>query len=198
MIRILLVAILFAFPASASENEVVQQVEEYLNGLSSFEADFEQSNAQGESGSGRFYLKKPGKFRWEYETGQPILIISDGKQLIYYDKQLKEATYVPAKHTLAGFLAREKISLSGDVKLVEATETDSSMKVVVTQKAKPEEGSLALTFTKNPMQLSGMVVTEQSGQRNVVDFKNPVFDGKVDDKKFVFRNPKFFKEIGDR
>ena len=147
----LIIAILIPTFSFAGQVEVASSVEKYLNGLASLTADFSQSDSEGNLSGGKFYLKRPGKFKWEYDKRQPLLIVSDGKQLVYYDKTLKEVTYASTKDTLANFLSKPVIKFSGDVKLISATRTKNLVTVVVTQKSKPEEGKLRMYFAANPM-----------------------------------------------
>jgi len=71
-------------------------VEKYLNGLASWTADFEQTIDDGHgnvlrSAAGRLYLQKPGKFRWDYSLPSEQLVLADGKQIWFYDKDLAQA-----------------------------------------------------------------------------------------------------------
>ena len=43
------------------------------------------------SAAGRLYLQKPGKFRWDYSEPSEQLILADGKQIWFYDKDLQQA-----------------------------------------------------------------------------------------------------------
>src|SRR5271168_96766 len=71
-------------------------VEKYLNGLASWSADFEQTIDDGRgnvlrSAAGRLYLQRPGKFRWDYSQPSEQLVLADGKQIWFYDKDLAQA-----------------------------------------------------------------------------------------------------------
>jgi outer membrane lipoprotein carrier protein len=72
-------------------------VQRYFQGLESLEADFVQQvfdeNARLlEESSGRMYMRKPGKFRWDYQEPTDQLIVADGKRLWLYDKELEQVT----------------------------------------------------------------------------------------------------------
>ena len=43
------------------------------------------------SAAGKLYLQKPGKFRWDYSQPSEQLILADGKQIWFYDKDLQQA-----------------------------------------------------------------------------------------------------------
>jgi outer membrane lipoprotein carrier protein len=72
------------------------EVEKYLNGLATWSADFSQTIDDGHgkvvrSAAGKLSLQKPGKFRWDYSQPSEQLILADGKQIWFYDKDLQQA-----------------------------------------------------------------------------------------------------------
>jgi outer membrane lipoprotein carrier protein len=52
------------------------------------EADSEHSQVS----EGRFYLHRPQRFRWDYTTPVPQLVVADGEHLWLYDPDLEQAT----------------------------------------------------------------------------------------------------------
>lgn len=90
---IFLATLLGAATVSASP---ATDVEKYLSGLASWSADFEQTIDDGHghvlrSAAGRLYLQRPGKFRWDYSQPSEQLVLADGKQIWFYDKDLAQA-----------------------------------------------------------------------------------------------------------
>jgi outer membrane lipoprotein carrier protein len=80
-------------------------VEKYLNGLATWSADFAQTIDDGHgkvtrSAAGKLYLQKPGKFRWDYAQPSEQLILADGKQIWFYDKDLQQANVRPMDASL--------------------------------------------------------------------------------------------------
>jgi outer membrane lipoprotein carrier protein len=72
------------------------EVDKYLTGLATWSADFTQTIDDGHgqvlrSAAGKIYLQKPGKFRWDYSQPSEQLILADGKQIWFYDKDLQQA-----------------------------------------------------------------------------------------------------------
>ena len=99
----LLAALFGAAPLSASP---ATDVEKYLNGLASWSADFEQTIDDGHgnvlrSAAGRLYLQRPGKFRWDYSQPSEQLVLADGKQIWFYDKDLAQANVRDMDSSLA-------------------------------------------------------------------------------------------------
>jgi outer membrane lipoprotein carrier protein len=113
---ILLAALLGPPPVSASP---ASEVEKYLSGLASWSADFTQTIDDGHgnvmrSAAGRLYLQRPGKFRWDYSEPSEQLVLADGKQIWFYDKDLAQANVRDMDTSLASTPA-SLLSGSGSV-----------------------------------------------------------------------------------
>jgi len=72
-------------------------LERFFNNVRTYQADFTQvvMDAEGNSiqeSSGRFWIKRPGKFRWDYKKPFTQKIIGDGKKVWIYDPELKQVT----------------------------------------------------------------------------------------------------------
>ena len=94
-----------ARPAAAA-GDPAAKVERYLAGLSTWSADFSQAITDDNgkllrSATGHLYLQRPGKFRWDYATPAEQLVLADGKQLWFYDKDLGQANVRPMDASLA-------------------------------------------------------------------------------------------------
>jgi len=100
--RTLLVLAILAFAPSLHAGPdavgVAQGLQGWLDGTRSLERDFEQSLASGALGagleeSGRFYLERPGKMRWDYHSPErkvAIVIGSATRLWIEDDAQMWE------------------------------------------------------------------------------------------------------------
>ncbi len=75
-------------------------ISKFFQGLESFSADFSQVVKQeGEvvqQSTGTVQLKKPLKFRWDYQSPEKMQLISDGKKFYHYDIDLAQVTVKPA------------------------------------------------------------------------------------------------------
>jgi outer membrane lipoprotein carrier protein len=92
------------------------EVEGYLNGLATWSADFTQTIDDGHgkimrTAAGKLYLQKPGRFRWDYSQPSEQLILADGKQIWFYDKDLGQANVRDMDASLANTPA---VLLSGN------------------------------------------------------------------------------------
>lgn len=178
--------------SDAERAEQIEKVEKYLSGITSIVADFNQISADNTKTGGKFFLKRPGKMRWQYNPPTPVLLISNGKTVTYYDAGLDQVSYVDVDSTLASFIAKKDIRLDSDsiqLKDLSVLE-DGTISVTVVQKKKPDEGSLTIDFSDKPMQIKGMTTVDAAGNKTIVVFNNLQFGPVLDDKLFVFDDPR--------
>ncbi|MBM3618369.1 MAG: outer membrane lipoprotein carrier protein LolA [Alphaproteobacteria bacterium] len=171
---------------NAEEKASVTRVEKYLSGLTTILADFVQIAPDGSLVSGKFYLQRPGKMRWQYEPPTPILMVADGRHLIFYDYELDQTSYIPLQDTLAGFLARKDIKFGKDVVITAIEEGAGTLRLTMVQKSKPKDGSLTLEFATEPLQLRNMLVFDATGQQTTVALNNARYGVPLDAKLFIF------------
>ena len=72
-------------------------LENFLANTQTFEASFEQTlrTHDGEilqQTEGMFFLNRPGKFRWNYQSPYEQIIVSDGVRVWIHDVELKQVT----------------------------------------------------------------------------------------------------------
>ena len=99
-------ALLLCLAAARAYASPAADVEKYLNGLATWSADFKQTIDDGHgkimrSAAGKLYLQRPGKFRWDYSEPSEQLVLADGKQIWFYDKDLAQANVRDMDTTLA-------------------------------------------------------------------------------------------------
>ncbi|HEU5402553.1 MAG TPA: outer membrane lipoprotein chaperone LolA, partial [Terriglobales bacterium] len=83
-------ALLIGLPSWADGpkvHDVAERVDRHYNALSSLRTEFTETYRGGgvsRSESGVMYLKKPGRMRWDYQTPQKKVFLSDGKTAWFY------------------------------------------------------------------------------------------------------------------
>lgn len=185
-----------AIDLGKAERADLARVEAYLNGVKTVRARFMQISSTGELAEGDFYLLRPGKMRIQYSPPVPILIVADGTWLIYYDRELEQVSYIPLDSTPAGILVADKISLLSDDVTVTGFEHQAGMvRVTLVRTDSPEEGSLTLVFSDQPLALRKWAVVDAQGVVTNVSLIDAHFDVPLDPNLFRFKNPKLFKEM---
>ena len=186
-----------ALPAHAIDPvSQIQQAEDYLNGIKTLTADFTQITPNGGLGKGKLYLQRPGKMRWDYEPPTPLLMVTKGDTLIYYDKDLQEVSYLSLDDTMVSFLTRAKINFKDDaLRIVNLREGAGSLRFTLLQTARQDEGSLTLVFRTEPVRLHQLVVSDATGQITEITMENIRLDQPLDQELFEFKDPNFGRGI---
>jgi len=179
-----------AFAEELKDHEIVE-VENYLNGIKDAVSDFVQLNPDGSLSDGVFYLKKPGKFRWEYRD-QPIIIVANGKSLIYYDVELEQSNYVPIEDSIAALITRKKIKFSGDLRIISSNKTEDSTKITAVKKRQKDVGEFTFVFRNKPFELKKVELVDSSKQKVTVTFlKLQTNQGNVSEDLFKIKDSRF-------
>jgi len=87
----------FASAGEVDAEAAPGKLTEFLNGIQSMEATFEQWVMDAKQNAlqnvkGTMWIQRPGQFRWDTADPYPQQIVSDGKVLWIYDEDLEQAT----------------------------------------------------------------------------------------------------------
>jgi outer membrane lipoprotein-sorting protein len=191
-----LACLLGAAPAPAAlpaaEAADIARIEAYLNDLATLRSEFVQINPDGGRVTGDLYYQRPDKMRLDYDPPSPILIVSDGWWVIYYDRELEQVSHLSIDSTPLGFLLSDHIRLSGDVTVTEVAREDGELKVTLVQTDEPNQGSIQLAFAEEPLELRRWTVIDAQGQATYVMLEGVETGMPLDRELFRFRNPKLF------
>ncbi|MBI2677208.1 MAG: outer membrane lipoprotein chaperone LolA [Candidatus Koribacter versatilis] len=86
--------------ADKSVPDIAKAVDEHYNHLQAFSADFTETYRGAgltRSESGKLWLKKPGKMRWEYQQPREKLFVTDGSTAYFYVPGDQQARRAPVK-----------------------------------------------------------------------------------------------------
>jgi len=148
---------------SAEDRAVLAQAQAYLQGLTSARGNFiETTGAQRREG--RFWLRRPGRMRFEYTNPAGLLVVSDGANVKRYDPRLNVFRQVPLASTpLSTFLARN-VRFDQGVRIDRIARMDSGAFAIIARDAgRPNEGSVILSFAGNPVRLHEWTIRDAQG-----------------------------------
>lgn len=181
----------FLPPSEIERNRAtINRLEDYLSGLTTIVSDFTQIAPDGTLTSGKFYLQRPGKMRWQYNPPTPILMVANGSELVYYDVELEQVSHIPLDSTLIGFLAQNPIRFDKTVGIEEIENNAGVIRIKVAMRDKPSNGELTLEFSDNPLLIRNMVVRDANSQITTVSLNNARFGAALEEKLFIFRDPR--------
>ncbi len=170
--------------------EAIHNAEKYLNSLKSARARFVQTTHDGTQLVGTFYLQRPGKLRFEYDPPVEDFVVADGTFIYFYDAELQEQSNAPIGQTLADFILRPKLELSGDLKIVAFKRSGDLLQIEVVQSSDPEAGRLILGFKEDPMTLKKWRIIDAQGLITEVELFYLKTDVAHASGMFAYKNPK--------
>jgi outer membrane lipoprotein-sorting protein len=156
--------LLAAGPASAQVN--VAPINSYLQSLRNARGRFRQTNPNGSVQSGTFYLQKPGRIRFEYDSPKGAMVIADGTWVGVFDpKSNRNPTRYPLARTPLSLLLRDRLSLAEPGLVLGATRDARGTDITVVDPRTPQEGRMRMRFAASPIRLEGWEITTKAGQR---------------------------------
>lgn len=166
----LLAPLLLLLPLPAAAEKVpLAELSAYLNGLTTVEADFTQVNADGTISTGKIYIKRPGRVRFEYGPPDRSLVIAGGQQVAIFDaKSNQPPEQYPLKRTPLNLILAANIDLGRAKMVVGHSEDGTSTRVRAQDPEHPEYGSIDLVFTADPLELRQWIITDDLGSQTTV------------------------------
>lgn len=193
--RLKSVLALLAVPAlmAAAPAGDLSQVQKHLQAVESMTAAFTQTDRSGKVLTGTLTLKKPGRIRFQYEKGVPILIVSDGKSLWFLDYSVGQKQRWPIGGSPLGILLDPSRDMS---KVASVVQTDNPNLVAVdaVDPKHPEYGRISLVFVRSAsapggLMLQGWVALDSQNNRTTIRLSNQRFNVPVSEGAFQWRDP---------
>jgi outer membrane lipoprotein-sorting protein len=154
---------------SASDQALIVQINAYLNSESAITANFLQVADDGSTRTGKAWMERPGRMRFEYDPPDPQLLVSGGSALVYHDPALNQTTVIPLASTPLGILLAQHVAIdSVDTEVTHIDREPGEYDVTLVRRGKEALGSLTLVFGANPLELRQWVVTDAQGHQTRV------------------------------
>jgi outer membrane lipoprotein-sorting protein len=171
---------------SAQDAATLGQVQQYLDGIHTLRSRFQQFAQDGGIAAGTIYLQRPGKMRIVYDPPTPILIVSDGNAVYYWDSKLEQLSQIGVEDTPAWFLLRPEIKLNGDVTVTGFRRDPGVLRLAMTETKSPDQGSLTLVMSERPLELKQWTVIDPQQRQVTVTLESPEYGVPLDPTLFLW------------
>jgi len=165
----------------------VARIEEYLNGITTMQAKFQQVDGAGNIAFGMIYVRRPGFLRVQYDPPSQVILVADSIAVSYYDAELNQLNQAPLGLSPLWFLLREHVSLGGDVTVTQFERGPNAFQIGIVQTDEPDAGTVTLVLGDKPLELQQWIIVDSKGQQVRVGLYNAEFGMKLDNK--LFRTP---------
>ena len=198
-----LVLLLLA-PSVVLAEQAPAYVQSFFKGLQTLQADFDQQVIDDngkliQSSQGHMWIRRPGRFRWDYLTPYRQQIIADGEHLWSYDEDLEQVTVQPAAEVLTSTPA---MLLSGDqplekVFLIEAVEKLGNEQHVRLIPKSDDSNIVELQLFFSAGMLARIEAQDSFGNTTIFSFTHLERNPKLDSDVFSFTPPAGADVVGD-
>jgi outer membrane lipoprotein carrier protein len=201
--KIILLFILVIIPLHVTAQTNEQVLYGILQSLQTLEADFYQQvvDADGEiiqEAKGSFELKKPGKFRWEYDPPDSQHIVADGKNLWMFDIELAQATVQPLDEALGNapiILLTDSKPLAEDFEIRDMPDAFGLSWIALAPKIRDTE-FYRVEIGMDGEQIRVMKLHDHFDQQTIIRFSNILTNKNLPDSLFLFTVPDGVDVIG--
>jgi outer membrane lipoprotein-sorting protein len=185
----------FVAPASLSAQAAspLTQVQSHLRAVDTMTANFSQTGQNGQTLTGTLTMKRPGKVRFQYQQGVPMLIVADGKALHMIDYQVKRVESWAIGSSPLSVLLNPDQNLS---KIAKVIRNDRQVLLISARDSKrPEFGVMSIAFAKVPsapagLMLTGWTMVDVQKNRTTVKLTGQRFNVAVAESAFTFVDPR--------
>ncbi|GAA4215798.1 outer membrane lipoprotein carrier protein LolA [Sphingomonas endophytica] len=183
-----------ASPVAAQTGTDLAAVQRAIAGIDSMTAAFSQTDRNGQVLTGTLTLKKPGKIRFQYQKGVPLLIVGDGKALTFIDYSVKQVQRWPIGSSPLGVLLDPGRDISRYAKIVPSS-NPAVLSVEAYDPKHPEYGRITLVFARSAaapggLMLQGWAALDTQGNRTTIRLSDQKFNVPVADSAFRWTDPR--------
>ncbi|HEY0445056.1 MAG TPA: outer membrane lipoprotein carrier protein LolA [Allosphingosinicella sp.] len=188
-----LIAAAVPVAAIAQASAPLAQVTAHLRAVETMTANFAQTDRRGQTLGGTLTMKRPGKVRFQYQRGVPMLIVGDGKALTMIDYEVKQVSRWPIGNSPLSVLLNPNKDLAGVAKVVQ--NDPQVLLVQARDPKKPEFGTITIAFAKVAsapagLLLQGWTTIDAQNNRSTVKLSNQRFNVAVADTAFRWTDPR--------
>ena len=183
------------FPATAAaqmsgaDARDLARISNYLNGVTTLEGTFVQIGHDGELSEGLFYMRRPGRIRFEYKPPNPALVIADGVWVGVYDTRLNTLDRIPLGSTPLDLLLSKRVNFRDNNAIRSIERAPGLMRVTAIDPDAPDQGSITMVFAESPLELRQWIVVDAQGLTTTVALSEMRSNVKLDPNLFFIEDP---------
>ena len=173
----------------AHQTKIVDDVSAYFESLQDLKGSFVQTDADNKKMKGKFFVKRPGRFRFDYALPSKQVIISDGQNLAIQDLDLNNEDRVSLDQTPFRLLLRKDVNLLRDAKILEVQQSSDLIVLTLEDKDPNSPGRIKLFLaTKPAMELKEWVTTDAQGLDTQIQLSQLVKTDDLDGNLFKIQS----------
>ncbi|MEM6944779.1 MAG: outer membrane lipoprotein carrier protein LolA [Pseudomonadota bacterium] len=178
-----------AWAQSANDARDLARISNYLNGTTTLTGEFVQVGPDGDVSTGQFYMRRPGRVRFEYDLPNPALIVADGTWVGIYDRSARTLDRYPLGQTPLEILLEERVNLRDSGAVTNIESGNGQIRVTAIDPDEPDQGSITMIFSDQPLELRQWVVLDAQGLTTTIALSETRANIKLDPELFFIGDP---------
>lgn len=170
---------------SSEDRALVDDVSAWFNGVETLKGVFDQQNQDGSLVTGDFYLRRPGRMRFEYAAPQQLTLLSDGLWVMLNDRELESVDRYPLRETPLWLILKDYVDLASDAEIVKVERQGELIGVTVREEDSATQGDLILVFAGPRLELRHWIIEDVQGNRTLVSLRNIEQGMKLSPRLFI-------------
>jgi outer membrane lipoprotein-sorting protein len=163
-----------------AQAKAVERINGYFNGITNLQGSFEQVDATGKRTTGRFYVQRPGKIRFDYAPPSALRIVADGSSLAIEDADLRTVEKYPIQSTPFRLLLADAVDLARDARIAGVESEEGTLSISHEDKSGDAAGTIRLVFESGAeLELKQWMITDAQGLTTRVTVTDIVSGRKV-------------------
>ncbi len=165
-----------------------KRITDYWNSIQTVEGTFSQVDSGGGSATGDFYIKKPGRFRFDYKPPEQLTVIADGYTVAVEDRRLETQDRYPLVETPLSMLVDQNINLNRpDLQILDVARKDGAVVVHMKSLKEDAQGEILIAFNQDDLALRYWVVRDPQGTQVTVRVADVKIQGDISASKFFIK-----------
>ncbi len=145
------------------------EISRYFNSFSTAQGTFTQINPDESISTGRIYIRRPGRVRFEYDPPERSLVMAGGGQVAVFDGRSNQGpNQYPLRRTPLNLILESNVDFSNRDMVVDHFHDDNTTSVVAQDPENPQYGSIRLIFSADPTELRQWVIRDDLGDETTV------------------------------
>jgi len=186
--KILFLMLFYTSAVCAQTPADLMKIENYLNSVSTLEANFVQMASNGATSEGKLYISKPSKIRMEYAAPTDVLIVGNGDEIIFHDKELDQITNIDYDDVPGTKILTDTIKIDNKILKVADFYKDSGSTTITLEYQKNKDmGPITLVFNNNPFELKQWKIIDPQSVEVTLSLYDLTANKPLDENLFSYK-----------
>lgn len=181
-----LLSVSYALPP---DNNTIAKFKEYIRDIQSIAVDFTQEDSHENKASGKLLINKPFKFRCNYYSPFPLIIIGNKNYVSVYDYDMQHVSRIKTEENIFNFLLEDSIDFDKYFQFESVIDEEHLLKITIYNTL--SERRSQISFNKDTKQIKMLKIYEDDNIITIT-FNHILKVKKFDDDLFKLSNPDIF------